>query len=93
LIREDLLKNAGITFNPDLAAKIDVELKEFEAGWEGTKIVQFQNWEAYMDCYLDNGIYEIRYLLKEARVKSEPEEGCCKATVSKIKNNPFLRKH
>jgi len=44
---------------------IDNQLQEFEVGWSGTKIISFDVYNAYINCYLNHhGVCEIKYTLK-----------------------------
>ena len=46
---------------PKMQEAIDEQLQHFEAGWKGTKTISFEGYQAYMNCYEEDGIYEIRY--------------------------------
>ena len=61
-----MINQAGLQKHKKLdkiVAEIDKQLEEFEEGWEELKMIKFDLYEAYLNCYLDNGIYEIRYTL------------------------------
>jgi len=46
-----------------VAPVIDEQINELEPGWEGMKTIVYDDFEAHLNCYELNGIYEIRFLI------------------------------
>ena len=49
-------------------------MKELEEGWDGTKLIEFDKFEAHLNCYLDNGFYEVRYSLDKKNNKKKKNQ-------------------
>jgi len=67
IIESRLLQNASVNDADNARMEINRQLKDYESSWRETKIIAFDHYEAHLNCHLDNGAYEIRYVIKEVK--------------------------